>query len=421
MSFGAGRVRICQRSNGHYKLAWREMGSPRTTTKTTEAKALEFATRKARELDSGAGARWISPGDADALAALRKLAGTGEGAVRQLLADVEGARRWLAGDADLTTAARWFAENGPLKVQRLTVAEAITRFLAEYEKAPKPTRDTFTIELDAFGKKFPDLMLLDLDQARLEKWCFRAAQKKSGPVQAADRTKFNRVTTWSTFLNRARDWNLLGPGKHAADLIRKPTLPDEGKQIFSVDQGRELLAAASAEDLKLLTYLLIAGWIGLRPSEILRLFWEEEKGIEFGGFDWERGYLHVSARVAGKNSSERFIPLDARLVQILKMIFVASEKKSKSKVCIKRSREFLSLLARRKGICEYWPADVLRHCFCSYRIAVTKSLEQVATEADNSPAILKSNYRRPLRHEDGLAWWDLLDAIDLQTIRSREQ
>jgi integrase len=202
---------------------------------------------------------------------------------------------------------------------------------------------------------------------------------------------------------------LLGPGKHAADLIRKPTLPDEGKQIFTVDQGRELLAAARAEDLKLLTYLLIAGWIGLRPSEILRLFWEEERGIEFGGFDWDRGYLHVSARVAGKNSSERFIPLDARILRILQMLFDASGKKSKSKVCIKRSREYLSLLARKKGICEHWPADVLRHCFCSYRIAVTKSLEQVATEADNSPAILKSNYRRPLRHEDGLAWWDLID------------
>ena len=191
--------------------------------------------------------------------------------------------------------------------------------------------------------------------------------------------------------------------------MRKPTLPDEGKQIFSVDQGRRLLAAARAADGRLLLYALIAGWIGLRPSEILRLRWVEERGLEFGGFDWERGYLHIAARVAGKNSSERFIPLDGRLVAILKGL--AAGRKPTAKVCIKRSREFLSLLAREKGVCAVWPADVLRHSFCSYRIAVVKSLEQVATEADNSPTILKSNYRRPLREEDGVAWWNLLDGI----------
>lgn len=101
--------------------------------------------------------------------------------------------------------------------------------------------------------------------------------------------------------------------------------------------------------------------------------------------------------------------IDPRLTRLLHAQFEKIGKKPKVKCCGFRSREFLSVLARDSGICEVWPADVLRHSFCSYRIAVVKSLEQVATEADNSPGILKSNYRRPLRHEDGIAWWDLLD------------
>lgn len=412
ISFGSGKVRIRKRGDGFFDLTWREMGGTRKTTKTSEEKALAWADEKVIELDAGSGRRWVDQGEAEGIEVLRRLAGEGEGAIRRLLDDVRGALAWLdGGKADLTTAARWYAENGPLKVERTTAAAAIARFLAEYQKAPKATLDTFTTELDAFAKRFPELLLMEVTHELLARWCKRPLLKfgvvtKDAP---AVRTERNRITTWVTFMNRARDWNLLGSGKHAADLLRKPVLPDEGKQVFSIDQGKRLLEAV-AGDVRLLTYALVAGWIGLRPSEVQRLRWVEPGGIEKGGFDW-KGYLHVSARVAGKNSSERFIPLDPRLEGILKGIFEASGKKGGEKVCIHRAREFLSVLAREKGICEKWPTDVLRHSFCSYRIAVVKSLEQVATEADNSPAILKSNYRRPVRHEDGLAWWDLLDAM----------
>lgn len=425
VEFGAGRVRICRRANGFFKLTWREMGATRSTTKTAEDKALEFAQQKARELDGATGRRLIAAGDADALAVLRRLAGSeDEAALRKLVADVESAKGWLGGAVDLTTACRWYAERGPLKVERTTVAASVALFLAEYVKAPKPTRNTFTGELDAFAKKHPKMMMLELTQQIIEHWCDRPLilQGEQTTQRPSDRTRHNRLTTWVTFLNRARDWKLLPDGKHAADLVRKPTLPDEGKQIFLLWQGKKLLAEAMKEDVRILLYLLIAGWLGLRPSEIDRLMWEEEKGIGFGGFDWDRNYLHVSARVAGKNSSERFIPMDPRLSAILKMLFVASGQHSKSRVCIRRCREYLSLLARRKAICGEWPTDVLRHSFCSYRIAVVKSLDQVATEADNSPAILKSNYRKPLRHEDGIAWWDLLESVlaDLPARISRD-
>lgn len=416
ISFGSGKIRIAKRANGCFALTWREMGATRRTTKSGEKNALNWADSKARELDGVTGRQWVHQGDGDSLEALRKIAGEAEGSMRRLIDDVRGAMSWLSGGtSDLTTAARWFAENGPLMVERTSVASAIARFLGEYAKAPKATRVTFTTELDAFAKKFPQLMMLELSTDTLAKWCNRPLTRLGVLTKEAPavRTQVNRITTWVTFLNRARDWKLLGDGKHAADLLRKPTLPDEGKQIFSIDQGKRLLAVAAAEDVRLLTYALIAGWIGLRPSEVQRLTWEESAGLEKGGFDWERGYLHVSARVAGKNSSERFIPLDPRLLAILKQIYVESRRKATAQVCIFRSREFLSVLAREKGVCDPWPADVLRHSFCSYRIAVVKSLEQVATEADNSPAILKSNYRRPLREEDGIAWWDLLEQVAL--------
>lgn len=379
------------------------MGETRKTTKATAEKALAWAQEKALHLDSGVARQWIDRGDAEALEALRGIAGTEEGAMRRLVEDVRGAVKWLdGGTADLTAAARWFAEHGPLKVERTTLGEAAERFLAEYDKGSRETRRTFGTEIDGFlavpGNA--EMPLLELDEGRLEKW----VRRKVGKADPAARTLRNRITTWVTFLNRCRDWRLLAPGKHAADVLRKPVIPDAGKEILTVEQGRKLLAAVREHDAELEGYLLIAGWLGLRPSEVQRLTWD--------AFDWtrEQVYCHVSHTVAGKTSSERYVPVDARVARRLQRIFLASGKKPAARCCRFRSREFLSVLARAQGVVPRWPADVLRHSFCSYRIAVTKSLDTVADEAGNSPSILKSHYRRPLRHEDGLAWWSLLDA-----------
>lgn len=404
ISFGSGRVRISKRSNGAFALHWRELGATRRTTKGTEEKALKWAAEKARQLDSGTGQRWVSAADAETLAALRKMAGQDEGALHRLVEDVRGALTWLEGQGDLTAAARWFAENGPLKVARSTIGEAAARFLGEYDSGSRETRRTFAQEIEGFLDAAPgrrNLSVLDLTERMLLSWVNRKVRGKETP---AARTLANRITTWVTFLNRCREWKMLPAGAHAADALRKPTIPDAGKDIFTVEQARRLLAAVRDHEPKLESYLLIAGWLGLRPSEIQRLTWS--------GFEWDRGYLRVTHDVAGKTSSERYVPIDERVLARLRALFLRSGGRVTNKVAGFRSREFLSVLARKHGVCEVWPNDVLRHSFCSYRIAFTRSLAQVAEEAGNSPEILKSNYRRPLRHEDGLAWWDLIGEGD---------
>jgi hypothetical protein len=50
----------------------------------------------------------------------------------------------------------------------------------------------------------------------------------------------------------------------------------------------------------------------------------------------------------------------------------------------------------------------LRHSFCSYRLAVTKSAAQVALEAGNSPKMLFENYRELVTEEDALAYFGIL-------------
>ena len=49
--------------------------------------------------------------------------------------------------------------------------------------------------------------------------------------------------------------------------------------------------------------------------------------------------------------------------------------------------------------------DVMRHSFCSYRLAQTQNIGMVAEEAGNSPSIIRKHYRRPLKREDGDVWF----------------
>lgn len=422
VSFGAGKVRVAKRGNGFFALTWREMGSTRRTTKTTEKAALGWAEKKARELDAGTGNQWVARASTEALETLQKLAGDEEGAMRRLLDDVRDAKRWLKGKADLTTACRWFSEHGPIDVPPTLLTNAIARFLRLYLPPGSPhTYQSFSLELNSFVKqpKWKGRYLLELDADSLEKWCKRKVKKRSGElVFPAPHTLDNRRTIWNAFFNQCRNWKLLPENsKHAADSLEKPVIPDQGKQIFTIDQGRELLAAARKYDLEgmvryqgrppveLEVYLLIGGWLGLRPSEILRITWES--------FNWSHpapNYCEVTVKVAQKNHSERFVPVDPRVWARLKFLFERSGAAVTDNCVTAKAMTNLSLLGRSKGIFEEWPVDVLRHSFCSYRIAVVKSRDQVADEADNSVAVLKKHYRRPLRHEDGLAWWDLLGA-----------
>jgi len=407
---GEGKVRICRRGNGLFKLTWREMGATRSTTKSDEGKAREWALRKASDLDGARGMRWVSAGDADALAALRRAAGTeeDEGAVRKLVADMIGAREWLQGAADLTTAARWYAENGPMRVERETVAAAVLRFLAEYRNGPGSTYQTFKTELEGFVAAHPGMVMSGVTAEVLQGWCHRGAVPKAGKVTRearvpAPRTVRNRITTFHTFLNRCRDWNLIAPGgKHAAALLRRPVIPDAGKEILSPEQGRALLKAVREKEPKLEVYLLLAGWLGLRPSECQRLVWER--------FAWEKGFLRVCVDTAQKTSMERWVPVEAGVLARLKVLFEASGKKAAARCCGWRSREFLSVLARAEGIVAVWPPDVLRHSFCSYRLAITQDIAKVAEEAGNSPGIIRTNYRRPVLPEEGEEWWTVIRA-----------
>jgi hypothetical protein len=66
----------------------------------------------------------------------------------------------------------------------------------------------------------------------------------------------------------------------------------------------------------------------------------------------------------------------------------------------------VSALARDLGI--QWPHNVLRHSFISYRIAMVKSVDQVALEAGNSASIIFKHYRELTSDEQADEWFQIV-------------
>ena len=142
--------------------------------------------------------------------------------------------------------------------------------------------------------------------------------------------------------------------------------------------------------------------MGLRPSECLRLKW--------GDVLWDQRLLHVTAEVAGKTSRERWVPIQAAMVKLLKTA-QATEADHRllrtGKICRSTAQGVVSGLARGAGLT--WPPNVLRHSGITYRLQVVGSMDQVAEEAGNSPGVIRAAYRRPLPPGEGKKWFALLE------------
>jgi hypothetical protein len=94
--------------------------------------------------------------------------------------------------------------------------------------------------------------------------------------------------------------------------------------------------------------------------------------------------------------------------------------KRRAKTCTRSDDQvFLSELLRERGVIKTWPQDVMRHSYISYRLAQGHGRGQVAEWAGNSEAVIRQRYRRPLRAEDGAAWFrvGLVGQSDNETVR----
>jgi integrase len=383
---GDTTVRIYAKGPNLWTVKWREAGKARATSVTGKLEeAKEKAREKAKVLDAKSGGAIVTGEELELLRKVKQIAG--ERSAFLLMDEVGQAIEDLRGHS-IAKAVAFYVDRGPLLVEAVTVSDAVKRFLGGYGKKSAVTVAGLRKELEGFCGAYGQQELSSVSPDQLEGWIGRALENGNPP---SPRFFNNRLGTWNTFLRRCQKWKYLRPGgEHPASHIEKQAIESKSPAILSIEKMKKLLEAVPS---KLLPYVAVGGFAGVRPFEMLRLNWED--------FDWRTNSLHVTLD-AGKKTGERFVPLQPNLVEMLKPF-----RENKGKFCMTHSREMVSNVAREKGIVTEWVQDVLRHSFCSYRLAQTSNIGLVAEEAGNSPNIIKKHYKKPMLKADGVEWFKI--------------
>ncbi len=171
--------------------------------------------------------------------------------------------------------------------------------------------------------------------------------------------------------------------------VKRPSIDHKTPKVLSPERCQDLLALCRAEFPKLLPWLCISLFAGVRPAEVERLNWSDIKG----------GLIHLSSDQA-KGRARRLVTVRPNLAAWLEI----GKPKTKS-VCVSNHRAMAHKLRIRF---REWPRDVLRHSFISYEVARSKDVQATAIESGNTPDVIFRHYREVVTPEDAARFWSIV-------------
>lgn len=217
-------------------------------------------------------------------------------------------------------------------------------------------------------------------------------------LEVAPRTRNNLRNAVQTFFSYAKARRYLPKDHDELDAVPLAKDRDGEIEVFTPGELAEILTCA---DQRLVAFLALGAFAGIRHAEIQRLDWQD---IHF-----EEGIIEIRAAKA-KTASRRTLPLLDNLRQ-----WLTPHREDSGPVCVYQNvaSEIVRLVgainARRaeakvKG--EFaWKHNALRHSFISYRVAAIQNVAQVALEAGNSPQMIFRHYRELVRPVDAKKWF----------------
>jgi integrase len=302
----------------------------------------------------------------------------------------------------IVSAAQFYAkhleeENRRGALTPITFPELTTKFLDSI-KETKSRR--YILDLKSKLKKASGVFRVQIRGIRaddIDEWL-------SGMKKASGRTKNNYRMALLTLFSYARDKKHLPRGeKTEAEFATR--FDDKGGDIgiYTPEQFRTLLE--NIED-RFVPFIALGGFAGLRTIEILRLEWKDvwfDKGVIEVGKDKAKTATRRLAPIVP--ALEAWLKPRAKTGPILPGIrdefhFTKLFKDATSKLLDAQGERLVTLVH-----------NGLRHSFCSYRLAVTKSAAQVSLEAGNSPKMLFENYRELVTEKAAKEYFGILPEI----------
>jgi integrase len=300
----------------------------------------------------------------------------------------------LAGQGTIADAVRLFVEEGKkAKLVPIKLPELVARFLADIRAREKSRR--YIVDMQARLHKAAITFKCSVDEIQaheIDEWL--ASMKK-----ASGRTKNNYRTALITLFSFGRQKGHLSRDRQT-EAEFSARYSDKGGEIGIYTPAELEILLASIEP-RLVPFVAIGGFAGLRSAEIVRLEWPEIR------FDQE--VIEIKAAKA-KTASRRLVPILPALKAWLNPL-----RKAKGRVLAGVLDEFALAKQFRNAVAAIRGEDGkplikivpngLRHSFITYRMATLKNAAEVALEAGNSPRMIFEHYRELTTAEQATAWF----------------
>lgn len=282
----------------------------------------------------------------------------------------------------LLEAAKFYVRHHPGKVATKKVSEAVDE-MVEAKKADGLS-DVYVSDLKWRLGRFADAFKCSINMVLAGE-----IQDYLRGIKGAGRSRNNARKGIQTLFHYAQSRGYLPKGMTEADDLPLAKENSGAIAIFTPAEMAKLLAHA---DEKVIPFLAIGAFAGLRHAELKRLDWSE---VDLAG-----GHIEVKAEKA-KTASRRLVPIPDNLRRWLAPRHEVSGKV----VTISDVNLALGRLTNSDAVKVKWRRNGLRHSFISYRVAEIQNVPQVALEAGNSPKIIFSNYRELVKPADAVKWF----------------
>jgi len=389
---GSVSVKI-YRTKDAFTVAWYEGDRRKRRRRVTLKDARDLAEETAARLQQGrAESSQLTGEDRQIYLDLRARAKASGFTLTEAVETLERVRDALGPSINLAQALSFYRAHGQGQVEERTAPEAFEEFITVKEKATsKRNVEGLRLHIGRFLEDFQGPVSGVTYQQIVEH--LTARDYSPGYFN-------NARNELVTFFRWCRKQRYLPEMQTEAEKVEKRTELQEAVSIFKAAQFEEIIHSIR-EDLR--PYLALSAFGGLRPSEVGRLEWD--------AIDWEEDHIYISATVAQKTLSDRFIPLN----ETLRAWLEPYRKDSGSVIEWRRPSEMLTRELKRLREAELinlkeWPTDVLRHSYGSYRLARIENKQKLAEEMGNSPQIITSHYRRPVTKKAADEWFAIRPA-----------
>jgi integrase len=400
VSVGHARVKLYR--NAHpdtasgwiYVLAWNSPAGRKREKFADLTEAFSEARLKATQLSNGRieGAL-MSAGDRDELQAARKI--TRGTPLLAALAEWEKAKQLTRGNI-LPAAREWAARNGRV-AKRITIAAVVKEFCSAKTAAQKTvTRDhrfTFNRITTDLGEQFID----SVSARQLDQWL---ASWEHPVTRNTRRKRLVSIWRWAR-----RKGYLPREAQTEAELTEYA--PEPAPEIGIIDRTRFETAVNHIRHRhpELLPALVLAGFCGLRRTEVHGQLWED--------INLNESHVFVTKAKRG-TPARRLVPLSEAAVQWLLL-----SKKREAHVCpLVPGRDGLQPSLAIDGIRRIltesqifpgWklPKNCFRHSYISHRVAATGDIPRTSMDAGTSVQKVNRHYRQIVSEAEGKAWFNI--------------